>query len=168
MASAPLSETSSLPSLTRAKTYDSYNYEDVKGWRRFRVLRPGRGMYHDVLRRLPYYWSDITDAFTYRTVASIVRMYFVKSVPTPISDFFLGYPFATSYLTFSQPASCTGVYHGHVSPDRRILWCKRSSFLICAGCYGLQHSGCPAAHDCRDYWIDIALQLHDLRYHHPL
>lgn len=37
-------------------------------------------MYHDVRRRLPYYWSDIADAFTYRTVASIIRMYFVKYV----------------------------------------------------------------------------------------
>ena len=37
-------------------------------------------MYHDVKRRLPYYPSDITDALTYRTVASIIRMYFVKYV----------------------------------------------------------------------------------------
>lgn len=88
MPSASLSETPSPPSLTREKTYDSYNYEGVKGWRRFRVLQPGRGMYHDIRRRLPYYWSDITDAFTYRTVASVVRMYFVKSVLTPISEFF--------------------------------------------------------------------------------
>lgn len=35
-------------------------------------------MYHDVRRRLPYYWSDITDAFTHRTIASTIRMYFVK------------------------------------------------------------------------------------------
>ena len=35
-------------------------------------------MYHDVKRRLPYYWSDITDAFTYRVFASTIRMYFVK------------------------------------------------------------------------------------------
>lgn len=49
-----------------------------KGWRRWRILRPGRGMYHDVKRRLPYYWSDITDAFTYRVFASTVRMYFIK------------------------------------------------------------------------------------------
>ena len=37
-------------------------------------------MYHDIKRRLPYYQSDITDAFTYRTFASTVRIYFVKSV----------------------------------------------------------------------------------------
>ena len=35
-------------------------------------------MFHDVRRRFPYYWSDITDAITYRTIASTVRMYFVK------------------------------------------------------------------------------------------
>lgn len=39
-------------------------------------------MYHDVKRRLPYYPSDITDAFTYRTIASTIRMYFVKCVTT--------------------------------------------------------------------------------------
>ena len=61
----------------REKFTTSYAYPS-SGWRRFRALHPGRGMYHDVRRRLPYYWSDITDAFTYRTVASTVRMYFVK------------------------------------------------------------------------------------------
>ncbi|KAL6232118.1 hypothetical protein BDW75DRAFT_247391 [Aspergillus navahoensis] len=45
------------------------------------VLHPGRGMYHDVCRRLPYYWSDITDALTYRAIASTVRMYFVNLLP---------------------------------------------------------------------------------------
>lgn len=42
---------------------------------------PFWGMYHDVRRRLPYYWSDITDAFTYRTLAATVRMYFVNLLP---------------------------------------------------------------------------------------
>ena len=59
---------------------EPYTWDGMRGWRQYRVLRPGRGMYHDVRRRLPYYWSDITDAFTYRTVASTIRMYFVKSV----------------------------------------------------------------------------------------
>ena len=61
--------------ITRAVTY-SYSHE--RGWRRWMVLRPGLGMWHDVRRRLPYYWSDMTDAWTYRTVASTIRMYFVK------------------------------------------------------------------------------------------
>merc|ERR1711981_1503217 len=38
-------------------------------------------MWHDVKRRAPYYWSDITDAWTYRTLASVVRMYFVNLLP---------------------------------------------------------------------------------------
>ena len=59
---------------------EPYTWDNVRGWRRYRVLRPGRGMYHDIRRRLPYYWSDITDAFTYRTAASTIRMYFVKLV----------------------------------------------------------------------------------------
>lgn len=59
---------------------DPYTWEGATGWRRYRMLRPGRGMYHDVKRRLPYYWSDIRDAFTYRAFAATVRMYFVKWV----------------------------------------------------------------------------------------
>ena len=57
---------------------DQYGYDGLTGWKSYRILRPGRGMYHDIKRRLPYYKSDLIDAFTYRTAASIVRMYFVK------------------------------------------------------------------------------------------
>lgn len=57
-----------------------YSFDDIKGWRKFRILRPFLGISHDIRRRLPYYWSDITDAFNYRTAASTVRMYFVKFV----------------------------------------------------------------------------------------
>jgi hypothetical protein len=64
--------------LEREKSNITYSYEGVTGWKSVRYLRPFRGMYHDVRRRLPYYWSDIRDAWDYRTVPSIVRMYFVK------------------------------------------------------------------------------------------
>ncbi|OAA75805.1 Bicarbonate transporter, eukaryotic [Akanthomyces lecanii RCEF 1005] len=63
------------------KSRASYSYDMESGWRRWRLLRPGWGMYHDVKRRMPYYWSDITDAFTYRTIASTIRMYFVNLLP---------------------------------------------------------------------------------------
>lgn len=59
---------------------DQYGYDGLTGWRSYRVLRPGRGIYHDIKRRLPYYRTDLTDAFTYRTAASVIRMYFVKCV----------------------------------------------------------------------------------------
>ncbi|QKD57865.2 HCO3 transporter family-domain-containing protein [Fusarium oxysporum Fo47] len=72
---------SSDATLTQEKTNLSYTYNNRRGWRRWRILHPGRGMYHDVKRRLPYYWSDIVDAFTYRTVASTIRMYFVNLLP---------------------------------------------------------------------------------------
>ena len=62
------------------KTPDPYSFDNERGWRRYRMLRPGRGMYHDVKRRLPYYRSDITDAMNYRTFAGTVRIYFVKCV----------------------------------------------------------------------------------------
>jgi hypothetical protein len=64
--------------LDRIKTTESYTFQGQRGWRQWRILRPGRGMYHDVKRRAPFYWSDIRDAFTYRAFASTVRMYFVK------------------------------------------------------------------------------------------
>ena len=44
------------------------------------MLRPGRGMYWDVRRRLPYYMSDIKDGCNYRTIAGTIRIYFVKYV----------------------------------------------------------------------------------------
>lgn len=62
----------------RKRRSRAYTYEGVTGWKRIRWLRLGRGMFYDVKRRLPYYWSDIRDALTYRTAASTVRMYFVK------------------------------------------------------------------------------------------
>jgi hypothetical protein len=67
--------------LHKLATTESYTFQHQTGWRQWRILRPGRGMYHDVKRRLPYYWSDITDAFTYRVVASTIRMYFVNVLP---------------------------------------------------------------------------------------
>jgi hypothetical protein len=66
------------PDLNRKASSISYTYDNLTGWRRLRPLRLFRGMYHDVRRRLPYYWSDIRDALTYRTIASTIRMYFVK------------------------------------------------------------------------------------------
>ncbi|KAL5051981.1 hypothetical protein BDW71DRAFT_202122 [Aspergillus fruticulosus] len=66
--------------ISRQRSTTSYAYPS-SGWRSFRALHPGRGMYHDVRRRLPYYWSDITDALTYRTIASTIRMYFVNLLP---------------------------------------------------------------------------------------
>ncbi|KAJ1327436.1 boron transporter [Microdochium nivale] len=69
------------PRLQHQDTRGSYSFDIQKGWRRWRVLQPCRGMYYDVKRRLPYYASDITDAFTYRTIASTIRMYFVNLLP---------------------------------------------------------------------------------------
>ncbi|KAK4932268.1 hypothetical protein LTR66_015986, partial [Elasticomyces elasticus] len=60
---------------------DPYTWDGVSGWKSYRMLRPGRGMYYDVRRRLPFYWSDITDGFNYRTFAATVRMYFVNLLP---------------------------------------------------------------------------------------
>ncbi|KAI4722441.1 hypothetical protein E4T48_01404 [Aureobasidium sp. EXF-10727] len=67
--------------LAQRSVSQEYGFKNARGWRRWRPLRPGWGMYHDVKRRLPYYYSDITDAFTYRTIASTVRMYFVNLLP---------------------------------------------------------------------------------------
>lgn len=69
-----------LAALGREKTYD---FDNSKGWRSYRACRPGMGMFHDVRRRLPYYWSDIRDGLNYRTLAGTVRIYFVKSDTSP-------------------------------------------------------------------------------------
>ena len=60
--------------------HDPYDFDSARGWRKYRVLRPGLGMYHDIKRRLPYYYSDIVDGLNYRTFAGTIRIYFVKCV----------------------------------------------------------------------------------------
>ncbi|KIW87620.1 uncharacterized protein Z519_11594 [Cladophialophora bantiana CBS 173.52] len=61
---------------------DVYNWDEkLRGWRSHRIFHPGRGMYHDVRRRLPYYWSNITDGWAYHTLASAVRVYFLVLLP---------------------------------------------------------------------------------------
>ncbi|KAF2150251.1 hypothetical protein K461DRAFT_281488 [Myriangium duriaei CBS 260.36] len=60
---------------------DRYNWEGLSGWKSYRMFRPGRGMYHDVRRRVPYYWSDIYDGFNYRTFAGTIRIFFVNLLP---------------------------------------------------------------------------------------
>lgn len=63
----------------RMAANDPYRW-DANGWRSYRMLRPGRGMWYDVKRRLPYYWSDIKDGINYRTFAATIRIFFVKYV----------------------------------------------------------------------------------------
>ncbi|KAI9899813.1 hypothetical protein N3K66_006274 [Trichothecium roseum] len=80
----PIPDASQMPTsqhLPPLKSSVTYTYDGVKGWRRWRALRPGRGMWQDIRRRFPYYASDITDAWTYRTLASAIRMYFVNLLP---------------------------------------------------------------------------------------
>ena len=43
-------------------------------------IRLFQGMWNDVRRRAPYYWSDWRDAWDYRVVPATVYMYFAKYV----------------------------------------------------------------------------------------
>ncbi|CAK4031241.1 related to human band 3 anion transport [Lecanosticta acicola] len=60
---------------------DPYTWDGLTGWKSFRTLRPFRGMYWDVRRRLPYYWSDWVDGLNYRTFAGTIRIFFVNLLP---------------------------------------------------------------------------------------
>lgn len=60
---------------------DPYNWDNLSGWKSYRTLRPFRGIYWDIRRRLPWYWSDIRDGFNYRTFAGTVRIFFVNLLP---------------------------------------------------------------------------------------
>lgn len=70
--------------LTRVPTLDTaadpYKWREDQGFLA-RCFRPGRGMYHDVRRRLPYYLSDITDGWAYRVFAGTIRIFFVNLLP---------------------------------------------------------------------------------------
>lgn len=59
---------------------DPYHWQDDQGFLS-RVLSPCRGMYQDVKRRFPYYWSDFREGFTYRVFSGTVRIYFVNLLP---------------------------------------------------------------------------------------
>ena len=60
---------------------DPYSWDGLTGWKSYRSLRPFRGMYWDIRRRLPYYWSDVKDGINYRTFAGAVRIFFVNLLP---------------------------------------------------------------------------------------
>ncbi|KAK5114841.1 hypothetical protein LTR62_001998 [Meristemomyces frigidus] len=60
---------------------DPYSWNGLTGWKSYRTLRPFRGMYWDVRRRLPYYWSDWRDGLNYRTLAGCVRIFFINLLP---------------------------------------------------------------------------------------
>lgn len=60
---------------------DPYTWDNEVGWKSWRPLRPFRGMYHDVRRRLPFYWSDVVDGLNYRTFAGTIRIFFVNLLP---------------------------------------------------------------------------------------
>ena len=50
-------------------------------------IRLFAGMYNDIRRRAPFYWSDFRDAWDYRVVPATVYMYFAKYVYIPIHYF---------------------------------------------------------------------------------
>ena len=60
---------------------DPYTWDGLTGWKSYRALRPFRGMYWDVRRRAPWYWSDISEGFTYRVFAGTIRIFFVNLLP---------------------------------------------------------------------------------------
>ncbi|KAK3116493.1 hypothetical protein LTR53_003097 [Teratosphaeriaceae sp. CCFEE 6253] len=62
-------------------THDPYTWDNLSGWPSYRTLRPFRGMYYDVRRRAPYYWSDVRDGLNYRTFAGTVRIFFINLLP---------------------------------------------------------------------------------------
>ncbi|KAK5105720.1 hypothetical protein LTR62_002336 [Meristemomyces frigidus] len=74
-----------MPALTNTKSIDCasdpYTWEGLTGWKSYRTLRPFRGMYWDVRRRAPWYWSDIRDGLNYRTFVGTVRIFFINLLP---------------------------------------------------------------------------------------
>ncbi|KAK5944514.1 hypothetical protein PMZ80_003796 [Knufia obscura] len=70
--------------LTKVPTLDTqadpYKWQDEQGfWAR--CAHPCRGMWYDIKRRLPYYWSDIIDGWAYRVFAGTIRIFFINLLP---------------------------------------------------------------------------------------
>ncbi|KAK5167957.1 uncharacterized protein LTR77_006524 [Saxophila tyrrhenica] len=76
---APFANLNKIPSTDYS--HDPYTWEGETGWRAYRSARPFRGMYYDIKRRLPWYYSDIVDGFNYRTFAGTIRIFFVNLLP---------------------------------------------------------------------------------------
>lgn len=70
-----------MPETHKSFANDPYTWQGLTGWKSYRMARPFRGMYWDLRRRIPYYWSDIVDGFNYRTCAGTVRIFFVNLLP---------------------------------------------------------------------------------------
>ncbi|KAE9374710.1 hypothetical protein N431DRAFT_481867 [Stipitochalara longipes BDJ] len=64
--------------LRQTDTNASARSRHVPKWWKIRLFR---GMINDVRRRLPFYWSDWTDAWDYRVVPATVYMYFANILP---------------------------------------------------------------------------------------
>lgn len=62
-------------------SHDPYRWDNLTGWRSYRILRPCRGIYHDIKRRAPFYWSDWLDGLNYATIVATVRITFVNLLP---------------------------------------------------------------------------------------
>ncbi|KAK5062884.1 hypothetical protein LTR84_004959 [Exophiala bonariae] len=62
------------------RSQDDYQWRTDQGFGS-RLLRPCRGMYHDVKRRMPYYWGDLREGFTYRVLSGTIRIYFINLLP---------------------------------------------------------------------------------------
>jgi len=60
---------------SQASRHSTRSTRRAPKWWKIRLFH---GMYEDVKRRLPYYWSDWRDAWDYRVVPATVYMYFAK------------------------------------------------------------------------------------------
>lgn len=96
---APDSETEGLSRETTRQTTSS-----TKRKPRWWKVRLFRGMYDDVKRRLPFYWSDWRDAWDYRVIPATVYMYFAKYDHKNTLQFFISVTLVTSRLYFFPPA----------------------------------------------------------------
>ncbi|KAF2030633.1 hypothetical protein EK21DRAFT_100311 [Setomelanomma holmii] len=99
-------------------------------------------MYHDVKRRLPYYWRDIKDALTYRVFARTVQIYFVNVLPA---------------IAFTLDMyRCTGQFFG----INEALFSSALAAMVFSllACQPLTHRRCHRS--------DRIVQLHHLRRYH--
>ncbi|KAI0021926.1 HCO3 transporter family-domain-containing protein [Xylariomycetidae sp. FL0641] len=63
---------------TNTSRYTSASKRSPPRWWKIHLFR---GMWRDIRRRAPYYWSDWRDAWDYRVVPSTIYMYFANILP---------------------------------------------------------------------------------------
>jgi hypothetical protein len=110
--------------LGREHTRQSGTGSKKSAWWKTRLFS---GMYNDIRRRAPFYWSDWKDAWDYRVVPATVYMYFAKYVLTIHSNIHTTSPSHTYSICAAE--CLREFFRTDFRPAYYLLWLSPSTCL---------------------------------------